>query len=137
MGNLGFEIFWSKYMIYKVDDYVNEYVKLCSQLCKKEEDYTKENILLHNKAMKRLIKLKEKMYLDSQITSDVYDKLLCSNDPYIKQDAATECLSLRIHTDASLAILKEIVRSGERMSAMSAKRTLLIWEGKLDPDSPF
>ena len=121
----------------KTNNYVDEYIMLCSQLCKKAEDYTKEKVAKHNIAMRKLTKLKEGMYIDDQLTENVYSILLNCEDGYVQQTAATDCLLLNIHVDTSVEILKKISRGGNRMSAMGAKRTLLIWEGKLSPSDPF
>lgn len=51
--------------------------------------------------------------------------------------AATECLSIKIHTKCALRILKEISKKGSRMSAMASKRTLLIWNRKINLNDPF
>ena len=137
MGNLGVALFWGEDMKLKTNDYVDEYIILCSQLCKKAEDYTKEKVAKHNMAMKKIEKLKKHMYLDAQLTESVYSILLNCKDPYVQQTAATDCLLLKIHVDASVKILKSISRCGDRMSAMEAKRTLLIWKGKINPSDPF
>lgn len=117
--------------------YVEYYIKLDSQLCKKKEDYIKEKVAKHNKAMKKLLALKEQIKADKYIAEQVYCLLLCCNDTHVRQSAATDCLSLNIHIEESLQILKDICKNGDRMAAMGAERTLLIWEGKLNPNSPF
>ena len=121
----------------KRNNYVDEYIVLCSQLCKKAEDYTKEKVSMHNSAMRRLNKLKKSMYVDNELTKDVYRVLLDCKDTYVQQTAATDCLRLNIYIDLSVSILKKICRYGDRTSAMGARRTLLIWEGKLNPSDPF
>ena len=137
MGNLGIAIFWGGNMNTKIANYADEYIVLCSQLCQKAEDYTKEKVAEHNRAMKKLSKLKNDMYKDLRLTESVYSTLLSNEDAYVQQTAATDCLLLNIHVGTSVKILKKVYRCGDRMSAMGAKRTLLIWEGKLSPDEPF
>lgn len=117
--------------------FVNEYITLCGQLCKNIEDYTKENVVKHNMAIKKLNSLKERAHADSDFAKKLYHTLLTNNDMYVQQDAATECLFLDIHIATSLKILKKISQGKEKMAAMRAKRTLLIWEGKLNPSDPF
>lgn len=117
--------------------FVNEYIALCGQLCKKAEDYTRENVVKHNRAIKKLNSLKKRAHADCDFTEKMYHTLLTYNDMYVQQDAATECLFLGIHIATSLEILKKISRGRERMAAMGAKRALLIWEGKLNPSDPF
>lgn len=120
-----------------LNKFVDEYIALCGQLCQKAEDYTKENIVTHNRAIKKLNTLKERAHADRDFAEKMYLALLTYNDMYVRQDAATECLFLGIHIATSRKILKEISRGKERMAAMGAKRTLLIWEGKLNPMDPF
>ena len=124
-------------MKFNTSNYVDEYILLCSRLCKKAEDYTKEKVARHNTAMRRINKLKKSMYMDFELTEEVYKVLLNCEDPYVQQAAATDCLSLNIYVDASLKILKRISLCGDRMSAMGAQRVLLIWAEKLNPNDPF
>ena len=119
------------------NNYVDKYIMLCSQLCKTVEDYTNKKVAKHNRAVKKLIKLKEQMYADDELTEKVYKILLSYEDTHVQQSAATDCLRLNIYTYTSVKILKSIIQNGDRMSAMGAERTLLIWEGKLSPDKPF
>lgn len=137
MGNLGATVFWGECMKLKTNNYVKEYIMLCSQMCKMPEDYTKENVKRHNIAMRKLNKLKESIHIDNELTENVYRILLECEDAYVQQTAATDCLQLNIYVDDSVEILKKISRCGDKMSAMGAKRTLLIWEGKLNPRDPF
>ena len=137
MGSLGTSIFWGGCMKLIINDCVEEYIMLCSQLCKKAEDYTKEKVARHNVAMKKLNKLKKNMYMVPELAENVYRVLLNCEESYVQQTAATDCLMINIHVDASVKILKRISSCGDRMSAMGAKRTLLIWEGKLSPSDPF
>lgn len=120
-----------------INNCVDEYVLLCSQLCKNEEDYTKEKVSKHNAAMRKLNKLKKNMNTDSQLTESVYSLLLNCEDIYVQQSAATDCLLLKIHIDTSVKILKKVSRSRNRMLSMEAKRALLIWKGKIGPYDPF
>jgi len=121
----------------KVDHYVDEYIMLCAQMCKKAEDYTKEKVAVHNKAVQKMHTLQENMRVDPQFAERVYSVLLNSDDAYVQQSAATACLFSNIHIRTAVKILKRIRRRGDRMSAMAAKRNLLIWKGKLSPDEPF
>ena len=120
-----------------LNNYINEYIILCSQLCKHAGDYTKENVARHNNAMKKLCTLKEQLYVDPQLTESVYSALLKSEDTHVQQSAATDCLSLNILINDSVKILRKISRCGNKMSALTAKRALLIHEGKLSPNDPF
>lgn len=120
-----------------IDNCVDKYVILCSQLCKTEEDYTKEKVSKHNIAMRKINKLKKSMYANPQLAEGVYGILLKCEDIYIQQTAATDCLLLKIHIDESIKILKRISKCSNRMLSMGAKRTLLIWEGKLNPYDPY
>ena len=117
--------------------FVDEYIALCGQLCKKAEDYTRENVVMHNRAIKKLYSLKKRAHADRDFAEIMYHALLTHNDMYVQQDAATECLFLDIHIATSLKILREISRGREKKAAMGAKRTLLIWERKLNPSDPF
>ena len=121
----------------ELSKFVDEYIALCGQLCQKAEDYTRENVATHNRAVKKLNSLKERAHADLNFAEKMYHALLTHNDMYVRQDAATECLFLDIHVATSLEILKKISRGKERMAAMGAKRTLLIWKGKLNPNDPF
>ena len=76
MGYLGTAIFWSRRMKFNTSNYVDEYILLCSRLCKKAEDYTKEKVARHNTAMRRINKLKKSMYMDFELTEEVYKVLL-------------------------------------------------------------
>ena len=137
MGNLGIAVFWGRSMKSNTNNYVDKYIMLCSQLCKTVEDYANVKVAKHNRAVKKLIKLKEQMYADDELTEKVYKILLSYEDTHVQQSAATDCLRLNIYTNTSVKILKSIIQNGDRMSAMGAERTLLIWEGKLSPDKPF
>ena len=137
MGDLGVMVFWGESMKYDLNYCVDEYIALCSRLCRKPEDYTKEKVAMHNKCMKKLNALKKDMYTDVQLTECVYSVLLNHKDIYVQQSAATDCLTLNIHISKAIGILKWIIQHGDRMSAMGAKRTLLIWEGKIRASDPF
>ena len=115
----------------------DKYVRLCAQMCKCADDYTKMKIVKNNKAVKERNLLKKQLYTDIDLCKDVYDLLLDNEDLYVRQAAATDCLSLNIHIDKSRQILQSICKHGNRMAAMGAERALLIWEGKLDPKDPF
>lgn len=134
---MGIRTFRDTNMNNELSKIIEKYIFLCSQMCKCADDYTKEKVAKHNKAMKALIQLKKKLHADANLTEQVYAVLLKSKDIYVRQSAATECLSLNIYTEESAKILKEICLQGNRMAAMGARRTLLIWEGKLDPNDPF
>ena len=137
MGNLGVKIFWSENMNYNINYYVEKYVLYCSQLCRDEDDYTKEKVKKHNQAMKSLNKLKEEIGIDIQLKNSVYSMLLNNSDIYVQQSAATDCLNNDIHITESLKILKRISNSRDRMASMEAKRILRIWKGEISPDDPF
>ena len=117
--------------------YVEKYIELCSLLCKHEADYTKENIKIHNKAMKELNKLIAEISNDIEKAKCMYEVLLSQEDVHIKQLAATDCLNFNIYVKEAVKILKKISTSGNRMASMGAKRTLRIWKGELDPSDPF
>ena len=116
---------------------IDQYIGLCDLMCKEESDYTSEKVKLHNKAMKQMQILTQKLSADIDLANKVYAVLLQHEDRFIQQSAATECLSIKIHTKRALCILKEISRKENRMAAMAAKRTLLIWKGKINPHDPF
>lgn len=117
--------------------FVERYVSLCSLLCKNESDYTKQKVKIHNKAMAELRSLVDEISADMYLADNIYGKLLHCEESFVQQSAATDCLSLKIHTKQAVKILKRISKYGNRMDAMAAKRTLLIWGGKLDPNDPF
>ena len=116
---------------------VEKYINLCSLLCKDEEDYSRDRIKIHNKAMAELKRLADEIGADMPLAAKVYETLLYSQDAFIQQSAATDCLQLKIHINQAIKTLKRIQKNGGRMAAMTAKRTLLIWNGKLNPDDPF
>ncbi len=116
---------------------IEKYINLCDMMCKEELDYTKEKVKIHNNAMRKMQNLTKGLRSDILLANKVYAVLLQNKDSFIQQSVATECLSLKIHIEASLSILKNISRKGSRMAAMAAKRTLLIWDGKIDPNDPF
>lgn len=117
--------------------YVDEYVLLCGQLCMTADDYTKQNVKRHNQAMTKMMRLTEQLRDDIPVAVVVYGELLNYENLFVKQCAASDCLSLGIHTDQAVKVLKMICRKGEKMAAMAAKRSLEIWKGKLDPNAPF
>ncbi len=126
------------YMHDKINDYAQSYIALSSQLCKKSEEYTPERVLIHNRNIKKLDKLRAEIACDISIASAVYKILLKHPDPYIRQSAATVCLiHLKIHTDESVKVLQWVCRHGDRMAKMGAKMNLLIWSGQLNADRPF
>lgn len=116
---------------------VEKYISLCSLQCRNESDYTKKKVKIHNKAVTELRRLVEDICADAQIARNVYERLLHSEDAFVQQSAATDCLTLNIHTGQAVKILKHISKYGNRMDSMTAKRTLLVWSGKLDPNAPF
>jgi hypothetical protein len=87
--------------------------------------------------MGELSQLRQALHADPDLAKAVYAILLTHEDGYVQQSAASDCLSLNIHTKEAVHILKRIKRYGDSMSSMAAKRTLLIWEGKLDPAAPY
>jgi len=115
---------------------VDQYIRLCSQLCQKPSDYTKENVRKHNKAMRELLRLTDKIKRSPEIMGAVFSVLLNQSDAYVRQNAATTCLNMGIHTAKAVGILEQISKSKDRMAAMGAQRTLRIWKGELDANSP-
>ena len=120
-----------------MQDYVQTYVNLCSLLCKEPEDYSPENVIVHNQAMKELLRLTESLQKDMLLALDVYAALLEHEDIYVRHAAATDCLSLNIHIKRAVRVLKIICWTGSKSSKMAAKRVLKIWRKKLTPDQPF
>lgn len=116
------------------DDYIKYHSRLCNEM---EDYYSKRKVLVHNKAMRKLIALREEIAADMDAANEVYKLLLSYENMYVQQSAASDCLNLNILVDQSLQILKDRIKNGDRMHSMAAKRVLLIWEGKLDPNSPF
>ena len=121
----------------KPEEIIDEYVELCSHMCKTADDYTPEKVAENNKVMRRKNELIHSFYTSEVIAKEVYGKLLDHPDAFVRQCAATDCLFQVIHVERALRILKDIRRHGDRMSAMAAKRTILVWKGKLNPDEPF
>ena len=121
----------------KPEEIIDEYVELCSHISKTADDYTKETVAENNKAMRRMNELTQKLNSDKNVANEVYGVLLDHADTHVRQCAATDCLFQIIHVERALKILKDIRRHGDKMSAMAAKRTILIWKGQLNPDDPF
>ena len=117
--------------------YIDEYVSLCGQMCKSAEDYTNQNVKRHNHAMKDMLRLVDQLHKDTQLLLSVYNELLKHEDMFVKHCAAADCLRFGVHTDQAVKVLKMVCRKGDRMEAFAAKRSLKIWEGKLDPNDPF
>ena len=125
-------------MSMSVDEYVNAYRLLCSQLMIASDDFDEKNVQRHNRAMQRLIALQESMKEDGINTVEIYARLLNDEDIGVRQNAAIDCLlDLHIHTKQSLKILRWIGRHGDVAQKADVKRALLIWKGKLRPDEPF
>ena len=137
MGDMGIAVFWSKDMSVEKQTCISRYIQLCSSMCKVAQDYTKEKVKKHNTAMKNLSKLKEDICVDRELMLAVYDALLNNSDDYVRQAAATDCLEYKIFEIRSVNILKQICKNKNQMMAMGAKRTLLIWKGKISPKDPF
>lgn len=116
---------------------IERYVHLCKLMCREASDYTEERVKIHNRAMKEMQDLTETIRSDMSMANKVYAALLEHGDSLVQQSAATECLSLKIHMKPALTVLKRISRKGNRMAAMAAKRTLLIWKGRLNPNDPY
>jgi predicted nucleic acid-binding OB-fold protein len=129
-------LFWAKNMNIE-EKLIEEYIRLCNLMCKEASDYTNEKVKVHNNAMKQMQSLTQTLRADMDLASKVYAVLLEHEDCFIRQSAATECLSIKIHTKHAISILKEIGKKGNKMAAMAAKRTLLIYKGKMNPDAPF
>jgi hypothetical protein len=117
--------------------YLDAYVMLCGQLCKTADDYTKQNVKRHNQAMTELMRLSEQLCDAMPLAMAVYSELLKHTDLHVKHCAASDCLRIGIHTHQAVKVLKMICRRGDRMAAMAAKRSLEIWNGKLNPNAPF
>ena len=119
------------------EEYVEKYISLCSMLCKSPDDYNKNKVNNHNKAIRKLITLREELSKNDILSYKVYSILLENADIYIRQSAATECLNLNIHIEKSEQLLEYIIQKGERMASMGAERTLKIWRGEIKPTDPF
>lgn len=136
MGSMGTSIFWGENMNNE-EKLIQKYISLCDLMCKEDADYTTQKVRTHNQAMKKMQSLTRNLSSDISLADNVYAVLLRHEDSFIQQSAATECLSLNIHIEDALSILKQISKKGNRMAAMAAKRTLLIWNGQLNPNDPF
>ena len=127
MGYLGFKIFWGGNLTI-LEKYVDDYILLCSKLCKDSNDYNRSKVQQNNRAYKKLTRLKLEISKDIATALNVYSILLNDQNVFIQQSAATDCLKLNIHIEESVHVLRNISHSTDRMRAISAKRTLLVWE---------
>ena len=108
-----------------ISDYINEYIELCSSLCKKPDDYKKKsNIKKHNKAMKRLIALRDMINKDTTVATKVYAELLNIDDTYIRLTVAAQCITINVHVLDAVMILKCFCKNGEPWERFLAEKIL-------------
>lgn len=119
------------------DDYVEEYLLLCSRLCKTPADYTAEKVKVHNRAMKSLSSLSDEIVADSEVAESVFAVLLRCDDENVKKTAATTCLHIGVQTEEAVRVLETICQSCNRMAAMGAERVLKIWRGEIAANQPY
>jgi len=118
------------------DKYVEKIIELWSKLCQKPDDYTKAKVKINNLAIDELIPLIEELTKDHDLSEKVFEELLENNDPFIRQNAASHCLSLNLHIEKSVKTLKGFLKHGKPWEAMGAERSLKIWRGEIGPNDP-
>ncbi len=108
-----------------INEYMKKYIELCSEL----DDYSKEGVKKHNKAMKKLAKLFHKLEDDKKLAAEVYDNLMIHGDERVRATAAAHSLGLNVNLTKAQKVLKEIMRnSPEPLSRFNAEMTLKVWK---------
>lgn len=115
------------------EEYIEKFINLCTILCKKKEDYTKTNILKHNKAMKKLAEIYNKLSNDKNNAEIIYNKLMNTDDENTRAIAASHSLSLNINLDKAQEVLNNIIENNNNpFEKFNAEMTLKVWkEGNL------
>ena len=111
-------------------DYMKEYLAYCSKL---NDCTTKEEVRIHNSAMKKLGKLFKKIK-DEPDKSFLVD-LLENSDERTRLLAAAHCLGLQVYVPKAKRVLSVLSKHKENPSiAFEAQATLDVWkqQGYLD-----
>lgn len=108
-----------------IDEYIKKYIELCFEL----DDYSKEGVKKHNKAMKKLAKLFRQLEDDKELATVVYDSLMNHGDQRVRATAAAHSLGLNVNLTKAQKVLKEIMQnSPEPLSRFNAEMTLQVWK---------
>jgi len=108
-----------------INKYFDKYIELCLQL----DDYTKEGVKKHNKAMKQLAKLFNEIKENRWLAEELYDRLLSYQDERVRAIASAHCLGMNVHIDKAKKCLENISKtSNEPLSRFSAEMTLRTWK---------
>jgi hypothetical protein len=106
------------------DDYKKKYVELCMEL----DDYSKEGVKKHNKAMKILATLFHQLENDKKVAEVLFEQLMAFDDERVKAVAAAHSLGLNINLNKAQKTLKDIIKSSsEPLSRLNAEMTLQVW----------
>lgn len=101
------------------------------QLCKETEDYSKNGVKKHNKAMKELLLVFNEFEKNRDLALDFYRELLDNDDERVRDHAAAHCLRMEIHLDKAQSILANISEtSSNPLTKFSAGMTLNAWKDK-------
>ena len=112
-------------MIDEYDEYIKKYIELCSEL----DDYSKEGVKKHNKAMRRLAKLFHQLENDKELATVVYESLMNHSNQRVRLTAAAHSLGLNVNLSLAEKVLKEIsFNSHEPLSRFNAEMTLQVWK---------
>jgi hypothetical protein len=119
------------------EEYIEQYINLCSMLCKEPEDYTKSRVRGHNKAMRELIALDGELSGNAGLLEKAYFELLEDEDIYVQLTVAARCLNLGFHVDRAAEILEFIREKGDGLYCAYAERVLKVWRGEIRGDEAF
>lgn len=88
------------------DEYKQAIISLNSQFCKKPGDYTKENVIVHNAAAKKLNLIEKALTKDIEMAMLVYGELMESEDNFTRTNAAAWSLELKVNTKKAVRVLR-------------------------------
>ena len=118
------------------DYYVNRIVKLHSGTSRTMITKTSAEHRRHNRCVKEIYRIFDELYDEYELACQVYGTLMKSDDPDIRQRAATSCLIIGILVEEAVPILEWCVENQDSLHAWGAKRRLMIFRGQIPEDSP-
>ena len=110
------------------EEFINEYIKLASY----ETNYgSGMSVKKHNKNLKELDLLCEKIKNNSELTNAIYKELLKNENLKVLLYASVDCLKLHIHIRKAKKTLKKISKMKDiGIISFEAETCLKIYKGK-------
>ena len=110
-----------------MENYEAQFIALCLDC----DEYTKEGVRRHNRAVKKLSALYRNLEEDKSFAEELYGRLLLHSDERVRSTAAAHCLGMNIHLSEAKATLRDIAaNSPAPFARFNAETTLQIWESQ-------